>query len=48
LDAAVWFCDPWPAPFGLLGLEGSFRCFRVTICAAEGWLDVVPERAVEG
>jgi hypothetical protein len=21
-DAPVWFCDPWPHPFGLAGLEG--------------------------
>ena len=20
-DAPVWFCDPWPHPFGLAGLE---------------------------
>ena len=21
-DAPVWFCDPWPHPFGLAGLRG--------------------------
>jgi hypothetical protein len=42
-EAPVWFCDPWPFPFGLLGQEGFFRFFRVTICAAEGWLECEPE-----
>ena len=22
-DAPVWFCDPWPHPFGLAELEGT-------------------------
>ena len=22
-DAPVWFCDPWPHPFGLAGLRAS-------------------------
>jgi hypothetical protein len=43
LDVPVWFCDPWPWSFGLLGQEGFFRYFRVTLCAAEGWLEVVRE-----
>lgn len=42
-QAPVWFCDPWPFSFGLLGQEGFFRFFRVTLCAAEGWLDLEPE-----
>jgi hypothetical protein len=42
-DAPVWFCDPWPFGFGLLGQEGFFRHFRVTFCAAEGWLELVLE-----
>ncbi len=42
-DAPVWFCDPWPLGFGVLGQEGFFRFFRVTICAAEGWVECVPE-----
>ena len=42
-EAPVWFCDPWPLGFGLLGQEGFLRFFRVTVCAAEGWLDCVPE-----
>jgi hypothetical protein len=44
LDLPVWFCDPWPWSFGLLGQEGFFRYFRVTFCAAEGWLEVARER----
>lgn len=42
-DAPVWFCDPWPFAFHLLGEEGFLRYFRVTISAAEGWLDCEPE-----
>jgi hypothetical protein len=42
-DAPVSFCDPWPLSFHLLGQEGFLRFFRVTICAAEFWLDVEPE-----
>ena len=42
-DAPVTFCDPWPFAFNLLGQEGFLRFFRVTICVAEGWLDVEPE-----
>ena len=42
-DAPVTFCDPWPFAFNLLGQEGFLRFFRVTICAAEAWLDVTWE-----
>jgi hypothetical protein len=42
-DAPMSFCDPWPFAFNLLGQEGFLRFFRVTICAAEFWLDVTPE-----
>jgi hypothetical protein len=42
-DAPVTFCDPWPFAFNLLGQEGFLRFFRVTICAAEAWLDVIWE-----
>ena len=45
-DAPVTFCDPWPFAFNLLGQEGFLRFFRLTICAAEFWLDVEPERSV--
>lgn len=41
-DAPVWFCDPWPFAFGLLGQEGFFRSFRVTFCAAQNWVECVP------
>jgi hypothetical protein len=43
--APVTFCDPWPFAFNLLGQEGFLRFFRVTLCAAEAWLDVEAERA---
>lgn len=44
-DAPVWFCDPWPFAFGLLGQEGFLRFFKVTIRAAENWLECEPERS---
>jgi hypothetical protein len=44
-DAPVTFCDPWPFAFHILGQEGFLRFFRVTICAAEFWLEVEPEPA---
>jgi Aspartyl protease len=47
-DAPVSFCDPWPLAFNLLGQEGFLRFFRVTLCAAEGWLDLEPESATNG
>lgn len=39
----VWFCDPWPFPFQLLGLEGFLQHFRVTLSAYHVWVDCVPE-----
>jgi len=33
----------WPYG-GLLGQEGFLRSFRVTLCAAEYWLEVEPQR----
>jgi hypothetical protein len=41
-DAPVWFCDPWPHPFGLAGLEGFLHHFVVTINAYNGYLEVTP------
>lgn len=43
-DAPVWFCDPWPHPFGLAGLEGFLQHFLVTICAYDGYLDIQPQQ----
>jgi hypothetical protein len=42
-DAPVWFCDPWPYPFGLAGLEGFLHHFLVTIHAYDGYLEIEPE-----
>jgi hypothetical protein len=42
-DAPVWFCDPWPHPFGLAGLEGFLHHFIVTIRAYDGYLEIEPE-----
>lgn len=41
-DAPVWFCDPWPFGFQLLGLDGFLRHFRVTIAAYEEWIECEP------
>lgn len=43
-DAPVSFCDPWPLDFQLLGQEGFFRWFEVTIRAADLTIDLEPER----
>jgi hypothetical protein len=42
-DAPVWFCDPWPLPFGLAGLEGFLLHFRVAIRAYDGYLEIEPD-----
>ena len=42
-DAPTTFCDPWPFAFNLLGQEGFLRYFRLTVCAAEFWLELEPE-----
>jgi hypothetical protein len=46
-DAPVSFCDPWPFAFNLLGQEGFLRFFRLTISAAESWLEIEPERLLD-
>jgi len=47
-DAPVTFCEPWPFAFNLLGQEGFLRFFRVTLCAAEAWLELDPEDGATG
>lgn len=42
-DAPVWFCDPWPLAFHLLGQEGFFRWFEVRIRAATYEVEVIAE-----
>jgi hypothetical protein len=42
-DTSVWFCDPWPNPFGLAGLEGFLHHFTVTIRAYDGYLEIGPQ-----
>jgi hypothetical protein len=42
-DAPVWFCDPWPHPFGLAGLEGFLHHFLVTISAYDEYLEIEPQ-----
>jgi hypothetical protein len=43
-EAPVWFCEPWPFAFQLLGLEGFLRHFRTTLSAYHEWTDCQPER----
>ena len=42
-NTPISFCDPWPFAFSLLGQEGFLRFFRVTVCAADSWLEIEPE-----
>jgi hypothetical protein len=42
-EAPVSFCEPWPLGFPLLGQEGFFRWFKVSIRAARLTVEVVPE-----
>lgn len=42
-EAPVWFCEPWPLDFHLLGQEGFFRWFDVRIRAAHYTVDVNPD-----
>jgi hypothetical protein len=40
--APVWFCEPWRAAFGLLGLTGFFDHFEVTIASYEERIELTP------
>lgn len=42
-EASVWFCDPWPLAFHLLGQEGFFRWFDVRLRAASYDIYITPE-----
>ncbi len=42
-EAPVWFCDPWPLAFHLLGQEGFFRWFKVQLRAAVYEIEIEPE-----
>ena len=42
-DAPVWFCDPWPFAFQLLGLDGFLRHFRTTLSGYHEWIECKPE-----
>jgi hypothetical protein len=42
-EAPVWFCDPWPLAFHLLGQEGFFRWFDVRVRAAVSEIEIKPE-----
>ncbi len=41
LSLAMWFCDDWEPPFGLLGQEGFLRYFTLTLSVAEDWFELV-------
>lgn len=43
-DAPISFCDPWPLAFHILGQEGFFRFFEVSIRAARYTIDLEPEK----
>lgn len=45
-EAPVWFCDPWPLAFHLLGQEGFFRWFDVRIRAAAYEIEITQEAYV--
>jgi hypothetical protein len=38
----VWFCEPWTAAFGLLGLTGFFDHFEVVIASYEERFELTP------
>lgn len=40
--APVWFCEPWTAAFGLLGLTGFFDHFEVTISSYAELVELTP------
>jgi hypothetical protein len=42
-EAPVWFCDPWPLAFHLLGQEGFFSRFEVRLRAAVYEIEIIPE-----
>ncbi|HEX9823933.1 MAG TPA: retropepsin-like aspartic protease [Actinomycetota bacterium] len=42
-EAPVWFCDPWPFAFHLLGQEGFFRWFDVRMRAGAYEMEITPE-----
>ena len=42
-EAPVWFCEPWPLAFHLLGQEGFFRWFVVRLRAAIYEIEITPD-----
>jgi hypothetical protein len=42
-EAPVWFCDPWPLAFHILGQEGFFRWFNVRLRTAVYEIEITPE-----
>lgn len=42
-EAPVWFCDPWPLAFHLLGQEGFFRWFDVRLRASVYEIEIAHE-----
>lgn len=41
LSLAIWFCDDWSPPFGLLGQEGFLQYFTLKMSVAEEWFELV-------
>jgi Aspartyl protease len=42
-EAPVWFCEPWPLAFHLLGQEGFFHWFDVRLRAAVYEIEITAE-----
>jgi hypothetical protein len=42
-EAPVWFCEPWPLAFHLLGQEGFLRWFDVRLRAAVHELEITAD-----
>jgi hypothetical protein len=45
-EAPVYFCDPWPLAFHILGQEGFLQWFKVTFRAAHHHVEVMPEQGL--
>jgi hypothetical protein len=46
LPSSVWFCEPWDAPFGLIGQEDVLRAFRLVYSAHQEWFELTLETSV--
>ena len=42
VPSSVWFCEPWDAPFGLIGQEDVLCAFHLRYSAGEEWFELTP------